>query len=249
MNFKDHFSKQSSKYARYRPVYPQFLYDYVLSFVLENKVAWDCATGNGQVARVLSGYFEKVIATDASRNQLLNSVKKENIFYLESLAEYSGIKENTINLVTVAQALHWFDFEPFYNEVRRVARDRAIIAVWAYGLHEISTPVDRVIKHFYTDIVGNYWPKERIYIDERYFPIPFPFKVIKSPEFKMELYWDLSELTGYLYTWSSVQKFIQKNNRNPLNEIEDNLKISWGDEKEKKKIIWPLYFKLGIIEK
>jgi ubiquinone/menaquinone biosynthesis C-methylase UbiE len=253
--FKDLFSKQSKEYAISRPTYPRMLFEFLVSLVHHRKLAWDCGTGNGQAALFLSEYFEQVIASDASKEQIENAQPRNNIRYELFPAEKTNLEDNSIDLLTVAQALHWFDLENFYREVRRVMRKDAkasgVIAAWAYGLHSINPDIDKVIHWLYEDILGSYWPKERKYIENRYRDIPFPFHHVSAPHFQIELDWNLSELVSYLYTWSSVQKFIEKNNSDPVNEIYENLIAAWGGEaqiQDKRKVIWPIYMKVGRLD-
>jgi ubiquinone/menaquinone biosynthesis C-methylase UbiE len=174
--FKDLFSKQSKEYAVSRPTYPKSLFDFLAGLVERKDLAWDCATGNGQAAVALSKHFQHVIASDISKKQIENAKRKSNIRYEVFPAEKTALEDSSIDLVTVAQALHWFNFEEFYKEVKRVLRKNGVIAAWAYGLHSISPGIDKVTYHLYEDILGRYWPKERKYIESKYEDVPFPFK-------------------------------------------------------------------------
>lgn len=245
MNWPDHFSRQAEIYAKYRPYYPKELYDFLRMLVKSKQQAWDCGTGNGQVAIQLATFFERVIATDASAAQLQYAKPLPNLEYRVSLAETSGLAAKSINLITVAQAIHWFDFEKFYQEVRRVAAEEAWLAVWGYGLLKISQPLDAILQHFYTHVVGPYWEPERKHLDQAYLSIPFPFAAIPTPTFTMQLVWTLEELVGYLNTWSSTQKFITLEKYNPVEELAMDLKKSWGTSAERKLISWELYLKVG----
>jgi SAM-dependent methyltransferase len=243
--FKDHFSKQSSEYANYRPTYPKELFFFLSSLVSDKEIAWDCATGSGQAALELANFFETVIASDASAKQIESAQSKPNIQYHLFPAEKTTLADNSVHLVTVAQAIHWFDFEKFYLEVKRVLKPGGIIAVWGYGLHNINPEIDFIVKNFYSQIVGSFWPKERIYIEQEYNTIPFPFILIPTPTFSMSLEWNLKDLLGYLRTWSSVQRYIDERKENPILLIEEELKPIWGNEEDKKKVSWPLYLKVG----
>lgn len=243
---KDFFSKQSKEYSVSRPTYPRSLFDFLASLVARKELAWDCATGNGQAAIVLSEYFRQVIASDISKKQIENAKQKSNIRYEVFPAEKTTLEDNSVDLVTVAQALHWFNFDEFYKEVKRVLRKGGVIATWAYGLHSISPEVDRVTYYLYDGILGEeYWPKERKYIENRYEDVPFPFEQISSPQFEIRLNWSLSDLMGYLYTWSSTQKFIEKNNYDPVKQIKDQLEKAWGSQQERRVVVWPIYMKVG----
>ena len=256
-NFKDHFSNNSKQYASSRPKYPRSLFEFLIGLVSNRNIAWDCATGNGQAAVVLSEYFEQVIASDASKEQIENAESRKNIRYEVFPAERTNIADSSIDLITIAQALHWFNLDDFYKEAKRVLRKeseasirggRGIIAAWAYGLHSISKEIDNITHSLYEDILGSYWPKERKIVENKYQDIPFPFDEINAPASQIELDWDLSELLGYLYSWSSVQKYIQKNNSDPVKQVYDDLAAAWNREKNtwhKRKVIWPIYMRVG----
>lgn len=256
---KDLFSAQSKEYASSRPTYPRALFEFIVSLVDEKNLAWDCATGSGQAAVVLADYFKEVVASDISARQLENAQQKSNITYRIFHAEDTPLEDNSVDLITIAQALHWFDFDRFYSEARRVLRKRkdgktgggGIIAAWAYGLHIISPDVDKVTRQLYEDILGDkYWPAETKYVEDRYETIPFPFEQIPAPEFQIQLSWNLTELVNYFRSWSSVQKFIEKNKYDPVSEILDSLEYAWGGKNkanEKRKVVWPLYVKVSKI--
>ena len=240
---KDLFSSHARQYAAFRPTYPASLFDFILSFVKEKNKVWDCATGNGQVARVLSAGFGEVFATDISQAQLDNAFQAPNIFYSRSPAEQTPFEENTFDLITVGQALHWFDFKKFFAEVRRVSKPDAILAVCGYDLLHVSAEMDGLLHDFYTHTVGSYWEPERQYVADRYANIPVPFTEMPAPDFEMTVHWTLDELSGYLSTWSSVQKFIRQNGYNPVLSLTDTLRSYWKTE-ERKEIIFPLFCRI-----
>jgi ubiquinone/menaquinone biosynthesis C-methylase UbiE len=242
---KDNFSKQAHLYAIFRPGYPQQLYDFLTDLAAGKKIAWDCGTGNGQVAAKLSEYFEKVYATDISASQIANAVKKKNIFYSLEKAEKTAFANNQFDLITIAQAIHWFHFEKFYKEVKRTLKQNGVIAVFGYNLIRINKEIDAVIDDFYINITGPYWDKERKFVDENYANIPFPFdKEIKAPEFESEYEWELEHLIGYFNTWSAVQHFITIKNENPVEQIIEPLKKLWGNE-TKRKVTFPIFMRIG----
>lgn len=158
---KDNFSRQVSDYKNFRPHYPEALYSYLFSQVQNTETAWDCGTGNGQVAIHIAEHFETVYATDSSAQQLSNAEQRENIRYLQARAKATPLAAASIDLVTVVQAIHWFDFEAFYKEVRRVARPEALLAVWGYGLIKISAAIDPLLQQLYSHTLGPYWDAER----------------------------------------------------------------------------------------
>ena len=167
-NFKDHFSANAEKYGKYRPDYPAELFEFLSSLTPGHDLAWDCATGSGQAARGLVKYFHNIIATDASEQQIENAIRHEKILYQVALAHKTSLQTKTIDLITVAQALHWFDLERFYKEADRVLKQNGIIAVWTYNLLTISPGIDKIIKSFYYSVVGEFWPPERKFVESGY---------------------------------------------------------------------------------
>lgn len=240
---KDNFSKQATDYSKYRPQYPDKMIDYMISFVKNKTVALDVATGNGQVAHKLSAFFDKVYATDISQKQLDNAIQLENVIYSKESAENTTFENRKFDLITVAQAIHWFDFDVFYKEIYRILNPDGIFVIMGYGLFFTNTDSDKILNNFYYNIVGPYWDAERKYLDENYETIPFPFEEIPSKKFENQFIWTFEILIGYLNTWSSVQHYISKNNQNPIDIIYDDLKISW--EKSDQKVTFPLLLRIG----
>ncbi len=246
---KDLFSTQAGMYARYRPSYPRELIEYILSFTTQKHAAWDCATGNGQVAVLLADHFEQIFATDISEKQLSHAVPAPNIIYTAGTAEETAFAENSFDLITVAQAYHWFRFDEFYREATRVGKPNAVIAIWGYGLVSTNNEeFDALIKYFYTGVTGKYWDPERKYVDEKYQTVPFAFKALPSKTFNIEVHWDLEDFKGYLQTWSSVQHFIRANHYNPVDEFVERLK-TLGNTDMKRSFSFPLFLRIGSIEK
>jgi hypothetical protein len=241
----DNFSRQSALYALYRPRYPQELYTFLLSHTPGRNAAWDCGTGNGQVAAELARSFEQVWATDISQNQLKQAAVVPNITYIHTRSEETDFKSGSFDLITIAQAIHWFDFEKFYQEVNRVAKTNALVAAWGYGLLHIHPLLDPIIEEFYSEQIGQYWDSERKYIDEAYQTIPFPFREIDTPDFFIEVAWSLEKLEGYFNTWSSVQKYIDKQGQNPVTDVIKKLQPLWQPIEAKKTIRFPVFMRAG----
>ncbi len=245
---KDLFSKQAAEYSAFRPLYPQPLYDYLLRLVPSLGAAWDCGTGNGQVAAVLADHFGQVFATDISQQQLSRAVQKRNIIYSLQAAEQTDFAASQFDLITVAQAIHWFRFEDFYREVRRTLKPEGILAVLGYGLIKVDGPLDGVIRHFYSGKIGKYWDDERRYIDENYRTIPFPFEEMETPTFTIEVEWSIDQLAGYLSTWSAVQHYVKLNETNPVDEIRNDLTQAWGGE-TKRNFRFPVLLRVSAVGK
>jgi SAM-dependent methyltransferase len=242
---KDRFSAQSKSYAAFRPSYPSSLYDFITKHVKQRKTAWDCACGNGQVAKDLAERFDKVYATDHSEDQIKNAVQRSNVVYSVAPAENTSFADRQFDLVTVGQALHWLDRPAFFNEVRRVSKPGGVVACWGYSLLSINKDVDPIVNHFYTEVIGPYWDKERKLVDEQYKSVEFPFEKIGVPSFEFSFQWTVDEFLGYVSTWSSVQKYIKQNNEDPVQLIANEVRTRWGQER--RKVSFPLFVLMGIV--
>lgn len=245
MEFKDHFSRQAADYAKFRPGYPQELFDYLGSIAPSRQLAWDCGTGNGQAAIGLASVFDRVLATDASEKQIAKAEQHERVEYRVAPAEDSGIESETIDLIMVAQALHWFDLPRFYEEARRALKSNGVLAASAYNLLHIEPAIDAVVNRYYYEVVGPFWPPERELV-ENFADLPFPFRETESPKLEMTADWDLEHLIGYLKSWSSTQRFISAKDSDPLDEIADQLCAAWGNAKQTRRVIWPLTLRVGV---
>jgi len=244
-SFKDHFSGRSADYTLYRPSYPPQLFSWLASLTSGHDLAWDCGCGSGQAALELVHHYTGVIATDPSRQQIDNAIPHEGIRYAVATAEASGLEPGSIDLVVVAQALHWFDFDRFYAEVERVTRPDGVIAAISYGEVRVAGAPDPVVSRFYHDLIGPCWPPERRYVDEGYATIPFPFPEITAPSFAMTAEWNLEHLLGYFRTWSAVKEYEKRNGADPLQLIGADLAAAWGDSAAARSITWPLSLRVG----
>lgn len=245
MSFKDHFSGHASDYARFRPRYPAELFDYLARIAPGRDRAWDCATGNGQAAVALAEHFARVIATDASAQQIANAEPHARVEYRVAPAELSGLHSESVDLVTVAQALHWFDIPAFFDEAHRVLRAGGIVAVWAYNLVTISPDIDALMLHFYRETTGPFWPAERDIVEAGYRTIVFPFEEITPPDIAMEAEWNLEQVLGYLRTWSATQKFIAARGFDPVDGVAREILRLWPKSEERKRVAWPLALRVG----
>ena len=243
--FKDHFSPQAGSYAKFRPSYPNELYAWLAEQVAQKDHAWDCATGSGQAAVALAQYFDQITATDASDSQLKNALAHPKVTYRTAPAEASGHADHSVDLVTVAQALHWFHFERFYAEVRRVLRPNGLLAVWSYGFYKTSPELDQLSEHYADGILGPYWPPERKIVDAGYQTISFPFQRISTPAFAMTAEWTFEHLMGYLTTWSSRKNYVQEHGNCPLEPLRKDFEAAWGDLNQTRTITWPLALLVG----
>ena len=247
--YKDYFSGVAESYQKYRPCYPVSLFDHLLTLIDARDIAWDCGTGSGQAAIRLAQFFNKVIATDASAEQIASAEQHPRVEYMNVPAEHSGLPDQCIDMVTVAQALHWFDLPAFYSEVKRVVKPGGILAVWTYGKMKLELPELRsVIGHFYHDVVGPYWPPEREQVDDKYQSIPFPFEEISAPSFTIESALVLEELAGYIYTWSATQNYISTLKKDPVPELVNQLQKVWEEPEFPLTFRWPISLKIGRVQ-
>ena len=245
MRFQDHFSGHAAEYAQFRPRYPDELFRYLASIAPARKLAWDCATGNGQAALALAEHFERVIATDASAQQIENANPHERVLYEVGPAERSGLPSHSVDVLTVAQALHWFDIPAFFAEAERVLKLEGIIAIWAYNLLTVSPDVDALVNEFYRDTTGPFWPPERAIVEAGYSAINFPFEEVTAPQCEVQAHWTLDQLLGYLRTWSATQKFIAARGFDPVVSLGEQLRERWGGDDEGQVVRWPLNLRIG----
>jgi SAM-dependent methyltransferase len=246
--FSDHFSPVASAYADSRPDYPAALFDWLASTCAARDLAWDCGAGSGQASIALASRFRRVIATDASAEQIAHAAAHPNVEYRVAPAERSGLDAACADLVTVAQALHWFDLDRFWPEVRRVARREALFAAWTYGpVHVEGAEADALIQGFRADIAP-WWPAERRHVDSGYRDLWFPFARLEAPAFAIEVRWSVDRLLGYLRSWSSVARFTQSQGVDPVQAIEAPLREAWGGQDGQRAIRWPLTVLCGFVD-
>ncbi|MCB9251492.1 MAG: class I SAM-dependent methyltransferase [Flavobacteriales bacterium] len=240
------FSEQAESYARFRPHYPENLYKKIFQHVSAFDLAWDVGTGNGQIAHKLSETFQNVHASDISAGQLKQAFQNPNIQYSVSSAESCELEDRSTDLITVGQAIHWFNTDLFYDEVRRVAKKNAFLAIWGYNLLKIDVATDDLIRFFHNKVLAKYWDPRRKAVLEELENLPFPFEEIELNPGSLLVEWTLEDLFGYLRSWSAVNTYLKINSQNPLEYIENDLKKSWGKQ-ERKQIIIPLFSRMGFI--
>jgi len=247
--FIDHFAKVATTYASHRPTYPPELFTWLAEITPQRNMAWDCATGTGQAATALADHFGQVWATDASGSQIAASTPCPGVAYHTAPAYNSGLPDQSVDLVTVAQALHWFDLDSFYTEVRRVLKPGGLLAVWTYGVFRTvggnSDQVQNLLDRFYYDTVGPCWPPERRHVENSYADLAFPFIEIPSPSFDMAVDWTLDDLAGYLRSWSATSRYRELHGIDPVSVLEEQQLASlWGAKR--RRVIWPLSIKVGL---
>lgn len=244
--FNDHFGKVAEQYADFRPHYPAALFDWLASQCTTHECVWDCGAGNGQASIPLANYFSSVYATDASATQIAQAGPHPRIQYRVAGAEKSGLASHSVELVTVAQALHWFDLDRFNLEVRRVLKPGGVIAAWSYGMISVQgVEVDAAVQHFYKHTIGPYWPPERRHVENGYRDLDFPFQRIDPPTLSMSVHWTLDQLLGYLRSWSASARYLSAMGKDPVMSLAAELLPVWGGIEHRRQIDWPLSILAG----
>jgi SAM-dependent methyltransferase len=240
----DHFSRVASAYTSCRPRYPDGLFAYLTTLTPTHELAWDCGAGSGQATLPLARTFTRVLATDQSATMLEQAPRHPRIEYLAASAENSGLGSKTVDLVTVAQALHWFEPAQFFDEVHRVLKPGGVLAVWCYGNQSVGDDaLDGILGRFYHDVVGPYWPAERRHVEAGYRTLTFPYQKLSAPEFALEERWTLSALLGYIGTWSATQRYRDTTGDDPIPELRQRLARHWGPAM--RLVRWPLNLRVG----
>lgn len=243
---KDLFSEVAKNYALYRPVYPAEIYSFIYSHLTQYHTVWDCATGNGQVAGVLSEKFEQVYATDLSPQQIEHAVQKPNIVYSVGTAENPSFSANSFDLITVGQAAHWFDMDAFNNAVDHCLKPGGLVALMGYTMLRTAHPVQAYIDQIYSGVLENYWFPERKLVDEKLLGLSFPFKEITTPDFYLKVQWSLNDLCGYFETWSATKRYKEEQGHSPVpgfkSEVLALLKLN---PEEKINCEIPFFLRLG----
>lgn len=241
------FAPQAVDCARYRPSYQREIYELLASHAPARDIAWDCGTGSGQAAISLSKYFARVIATDSSKEQLANSRPHERVEYRLATAENSGLPDASIDLVTAANAAHWFDRDIFYKEARRILKPQGVIAVWRFDFHKAGIPgIDEQIYRLSEEILDEFWaPNVKRVRGHNYDDVAFPFEEIAIPEWTHSVEWSLDELLGYFNSWSSTQFYIKERGENPIDLIRAKITKHWGAPEQKRVLTSPIWGRIG----
>lgn len=249
MTFKDHFSGHAAGYRDARPTYPPALFDWLAETAPSRDLVWDAGCGNGQASVSLASRFAHVVATDPSATQIANAEARSNIDYRVEPGEATSLADASVDLATVAQALHWFDFPRFFDEVRRVLQPGGVFAAWAYSDCRVTPEVDALKDRVYIDLTGRYWPPERAYVDAGYRTIPLPigdgqpFTEIVPPPFVMSVRWTAGQFLAYLRSWSATQRYIKANRADPVSLVEDALREAWGNPDAVREVRWDFHLR------
>lgn len=250
MTYEDHFSGHADAYARHRPRYPDELFAWLASVSPDHKLAWDVGTGNGQVAVALAKHVDRVVATDASSDQLTHAVRHERVEYRNEPADHGSLSAASVDLITAGAAAHWFELDGFYREVQRVGKKRAVLALFSYGPRDFADAYlqqygDPSVHRFQEDVLAGFWPERIQYVHDRYATLPFPLDEIAAPSFAMTADWNLPEFLAFLDTWSASQRYFQERGARATDEIAQDLARTWGDPITRRHFECPLFLRAG----
>lgn len=236
---KDRFSTQSDQYQQFRPGYPQELFQRLAALAPERRLAWDCGCGTGQASAPLAQCFDELVASDLSWQQLSKAEKSQNITYCAASADAPPLAAGSLDLILVAQALHWFNLPVFFTACDELLKPRGVLAVLTYNLLSVSPEVDAIIKRLYFDVLGEYWDAERKLVENAYADIEFPFDAEAFPDSEMQCHWNRGQLLGYLGTWSGLKQYRTATGQDALELIAGELRAVWPDN-EVRLVRWPL---------
>lgn len=236
----------AGKYASFRPTYPPTLFEHIYKYVTDYELAWDCGCGTGQASVVLAEKFTVVTATDISAQLIENAPKRKNIRYVIEPAENTSFSNNSINLITVAQAMHWFEPKQFEREVRRVLKPGGVLAAWCYGLADISPTVDDIVRRLANVTLKDYWPEGREHIDQQYQHYPFALPVADRSTFYSTRELSLEGLIGYLQSWSPRANYLKQHGVDIIEQHRQQITDAWGDVDKTYQARTPIHLVLGI---
>ncbi len=244
---KLHFQDGGFAYASFRPSYPPELAAYLAQLSPEPRQrALDVGCGNGQLSALLAAHFERVDASDVSADQLANAAKRDNLHYQQGSAEHLDFEAGVMDLITVAQAAHWFDLPRFYDEVRRVAAPGAILALISYSVLSIEAPLSERFDRFYGQELAGFWPPERRHVERGYADLPFPFEELEPPALEIERHWDCAHFLGYVETWSAVKAARRKGQGAVIDAFCQDAQALWPEAGARSlKIVWPIRMRLA----
>jgi len=236
MHHRQLFSDRSDIYASSRPTYPAGLFAFLAKCCKRHDLAWDCGCGNGQAAVGLAEYFSRVEATDASAEQIAHARANERVNYSVGLAEETRFEDRSLDLICVAQALHWFDHTRYWAEVSRVLKVDGIFAVFGYSWFTIESIIDREIRSSILDVIEPYWAEQNKLLWNHYRDVSIPFSKLLTPDFSMTPSWSLTQLFAYIHSWSATRRCIDSLGDAFFIDAFERVSKVWGDSSLEREI-------------
>lgn len=248
MSERNWFDAGGAAYAQFRPRYPSALVAFLATLSPTRDLAIDVGCGNGQLTVQLAEFFTSVIGADPSPDQLASARSHPRVRYRRAGADELPCPDGTANLITSAQAAHWFDLPAFYAEVRRVAAPGAVVALITYGRQHLDAELDGRFQEFYREEMGPYWPPERRFVDDGYRTLEFPFDEIDTPAFEIRASFDLAALLGYLSTWSATRNAREAGRTDILERFTADITELWGDPSTNRPVGWPISLRVAPVD-
>ena len=247
MNGRNWFDMGGQDYARFRPGYPPRLAEALAGSCRRTRSAVDVGCGSGQFTVELARVFDAVTGVDPSPDQLAHAVPHDRVRYVQGPAERLPVPDGYADLVTAAQAAHWFDLPAFYAEARRIAAPGALLALIGYGTATLEPALQERVQRFYAEEIGPFWPPERALVDSAYRTLPFPYDELPVEPFSIHSELTLNQALGYFGTWSAVRSATEAGRVDLLTTFADDLTALWGDPRRARPIQWPVFLRLGAL--
>ena len=234
----------ASSYDRVRPSYPPELFAALAKRVASHRVAWDAGSGTGKAAATLVDSFDRVVATDASLPMLLHARPAKRVLYCVCDSSRVALRDHVVDLVVAAAAVHWFDLDPFYEEVRRVLDAKGRIVAMSYFAPVFANALDADFGTFVKEVLEGYWdPRTRTVMDA-YRSLPFPFREEPAPAFDAVARWNVNEFLDYLDSLSAARAFFDRHGERPSMHVAESVRRHWGD-KGTRDVSFPVFVRIG----
>ncbi|MEL0637130.1 methyltransferase domain-containing protein [Marinomonas sp. TI.3.20] len=237
--------RSSGIYSRARPTYPAELYYWLSHQVKSSGVVWDAACGTGQASIDLAAYFDKVEASDISESQIAEATPHRKVHYQVFPSEKTNYPDHYFDAVCIGHALHWFDLDLFWQEVKRVLKPGGLLVCWGYNWLTVGEQEDLVISEHVLSHLSSYWPVQSRLLWNQYRDIQFPFEPIDVPKFDLYCNWSVSQTMDFIRSWTAAQLLIQDEGDDFLVQANTVLRSVWSDPLHKKQIHLPFFVRAG----